>query len=235
MNAPNNPTDPTQTKPSKARYEAIDNMRTAGSPDTVGAIDFRSRDTKPSPVDRQPRLSMQIQFGDGIDSLPVGRPQLRRWVRAALQQDLMLTLRFVSESEGRTLNRDFRHQDHATNVLTFQYPSDPIHQNDDEDQNHLKVQKDKKYKKNLQDLTDLPVPAAQADVLICLPVVQAEAAEQRKPFNHHLAHLVIHGTLHAQGWDHQDDIEAQEMEAMETQLLSRFRIPDPYRNPEANS
>jgi probable rRNA maturation factor len=184
---------------------------------------------------------MQIQLGDGVDSLPVGRQQLRRWVRAALQQNLMLTLRFVSEPEGRALNRDFRHQDHATNVLTFQYPSDPIHQNDNKGQNHLKVQKDPKDQRHERDerdernQPDLTVPAAQADVLICLPVVQAEAAEQGKPFHHHLAHLVIHGTLHAQGWDHEDDREAQKMEAKETQLLSRFRIPDPYRNPAANS
>jgi probable rRNA maturation factor len=178
------------------------------------------------PADPKPQLSMQVQLGDGVNALPVGRQQLRRWAQAALQQDVVLTLRFVSELEGRALNLEFRDQDHATNVLTFQYPGDPVHQNVNNLQNSHRVQNED------QGLISSP---AQADVLICLAVVQAEAAEQNKPVHHHLAHLVIHGTLHAQGWDHQSDLEAQEMEALETQLLARFGIPDPYRNLGANS
>lgn len=68
----------------------------------------------------------------------------------------------------------------------------------------------------------------EADIVICLPVVRREARAQRKPLDHHLAHLVIHGVLHAQGFDHEDEIEAQAMESLEAALLSRFRIPDPY-------
>jgi len=185
-----------------------------------------AKDLKVKPVYRKPQLSMQIQLGDGVNALPVERQQLRRWAQAALQRDVELTLRFVSEPEGRALNLEFRDQDHATNVLTFQYPGDPVHQNVNNLQNSHKVQNED------QDLISSP---AQADVLICLAVVQAEAAEQNKPVHHHLAHLVIHGTLHAQGWDHQTDLEAQEMEALETQLLARFDIPDPYRNLGANS
>jgi probable rRNA maturation factor len=67
-----------------------------------------------------------------------------------------------------------------------------------------------------------------ADIVICVPVVRREAARQRKPFDHHLAHLVIHGTLHAQGLEHDDEVEAQAMEALEAALLKRFRIGDPY-------
>ena len=184
------------------------------------------KDLKVKSVHRKPQLSMQIQLGDGVDALPVERQQLRRWAHAALQHDIALTLRFVSESEGRALNLEFRDQDHATNVLTFPYPSDPVHQNINNRQNNHKI------KNEDQGLISSP---AQADVLICLAVVQAEAAEQNKPVHHHLAHLVIHGTLHAQGWDHQTDLEAQEMEALESQLLARFGIPDPYRNLGANS
>ena len=184
------------------------------------------KDLKVKPVHRKPQLSMQIQLGDGVNALPVERQQLRRWAQAALQRDIALTLRFVSEPEGRALNLEFRDQDHATNVLTFQYPGDPVHQNVNKLQTSPKVQNED------QDLISSP---AQADVLICLAVVQAEAAEQNKPVHHHLAHLVIHGTLHAQGWDHQSDLEAQQMEALETQLLARFGIPDPYRNLGANS
>lgn len=216
--------------------------RSSGSPNDPGAIDSKTPPTSPGrraksalksgsvlnvgALHQKPRLSMQIQLGDGVNTLPVGRQQLRRWAHAALQQDVALTLRFVSEPEGRALNLEFRDQDHATNVLTFQYPGDPVHENANN------VQDSHEFK---NDNTNVIRSPAQADVLICLPVIQVEAAEQNKPVHHHLAHLVIHGTLHAQGWDHQNDIEAQAMEAMETQLLARFGIPDPYRNLGANS
>lgn len=155
---------------------------------------------------------MQIQMGDGVGALPVSRPQLRRWAQAALERDAELTLRFVSEAEGRALNREYRDQDHATNVLTFTYPSDPIHEN-----------------------VHTGAPLVQADILICMTVVAAEAADQNKSVNHHLAHLVIHGTLHAQGWDHDEEKQAQNMESLETRLLARFGISDPYRKLGANS
>jgi probable rRNA maturation factor len=69
----------------------------------------------------------------------------------------------------------------------------------------------------------------QADIVICLPVLVREARAQRKPLREHLAHLVIHGVLHAQGMDHEDEDEARAMETRETALLGRFRIADPYR------
>lgn len=67
-----------------------------------------------------------------------------------------------------------------------------------------------------------------ADIVICVPVVRAEARAQRKPFYHHLAHLVIHGALHAQGHDHLTAQQAQVMETLERRLLARLGIPDPY-------
>jgi len=69
-----------------------------------------------------------------------------------------------------------------------------------------------------------------ADVLICVPVVVDEAAAQGKTFKDHLAHLVVHGVLHAQGWDHINDAQAHAMESLETQILARFRIQNPYQN-----
>jgi probable rRNA maturation factor len=69
----------------------------------------------------------------------------------------------------------------------------------------------------------------EADIVLCMPVLRAEARAQRKPLEHHLAHLVIHGVLHAQGFEHEDEDEAVVMESLETALLRRFRIPDPYR------
>jgi probable rRNA maturation factor len=69
---------------------------------------------------------------------------------------------------------------------------------------------------------------ATADIVICTQVVQQEAKEQRKPLQSHLAHLIIHGTLHAVGYDHEVKADAQEMEALEIKVLARFGIKDPY-------
>lgn len=148
-----------------------------------------------------PRLSLSIQSGSAALSLPVSRQRLRRWVTLALQAEARLTLRFVDSREGRALNAGYRGKDYATNVLTFNYP--PSQQASGK-------------------------AACVADIVICLPVVRREAREQRKPLDHHLAHLVIHGVLHAQGFEHEHDAEAEAMEALETALLRRLRIPDPY-------
>lgn len=74
-------------------------------------------------------------------------------------------------------------------------------------------------------------PVVQADIVICTPVLIDEAAEQKKSLRDHLAHLVIHGVLHAHGMDHLDDEQAAEMEGREIELLKRFRIADPYNPP----
>ncbi len=71
-------------------------------------------------------------------------------------------------------------------------------------------------------------PRAEADVVICVPVVRREARAQRKPLRHHLAHMVIHGTLHAQGYDHDRASDARRMERREIALLDACGIPNPY-------
>lgn len=147
-------------------------------------------------------LSLSIQYADPRLAAIASRPQIRRWVRAALKQPAIITLRFVDEAEGRALNRDFRKKDYATNVLTFAYGDtrpDPESET-----------------------------AAQADIILCADVVLAEARAQGKTPAAHLAHLIIHGVLHAQGYDHETESEAAEMEALETRILARFRIADPY-------
>lgn len=155
---------------------------------------------------------LSVQTGDGAAPCPVDRAQLRRWVRAALARDAAITLRFVDLDEARALNRQFRGRDYAPNVLTFAY---------DDDEGF--------------DATDASAAAAtcSADIVICLPVLEREAREQRKRLRDHLAHLVVHGALHAQGMEHEDDREAQAMEALETRILARFGIDDPYREPGA--
>lgn len=160
-----------------------------------------SRDRSPVAAPRIPhRLSLQVQFDDTVDpaDLPASRPQLRRWVQAALEADAELVVRFVGREESRQLNHQYRGKDRPTNVLTFDYAHEPV---------------------------------VQADIVICLPVLQDEAHAQNKPLRNHLAHLVIHGVLHAHGMDHLTDEEAAEMESREIALLHRFRIDDPYRLP----
>ena len=147
-------------------------------------------------------LSLSIQYADQRLQTVASRPQIRRWVRAALQQPAAIALRFVGEAEGRALNRDFRKKDYATNVLTFAYGhASPDPENE---------------------------AAAEADIILCADVILAEAKAQGKTPAAHLAHLIIHGVLHAQGYDHETENEAVEMEALETRILARFRIPDPY-------
>lgn len=132
----------------------------------------------------------------------------RRWCELALRQrsaDSELTIRLVDEAEGRELNRDYRGKDYATNVLSF--PADVPDGPDGEP------------------LLDIPL---LGDLVICAAVVEREAAEQGKALEAHWAHLVIHGCLHLLGYDHQEDVEAEEMESLERQLLAELGHPDPY-------
>jgi probable rRNA maturation factor len=66
------------------------------------------------------------------------------------------------------------------------------------------------------------------DLILCCPVVEKEAVEQGKPLAAHYAHLIVHGTLHAQGYDHADETEAEEMESIETEVMRSLGFSDPY-------
>jgi probable rRNA maturation factor len=140
-------------------------------------------------------LSLSVQYVCKDARLP-SRPQLRRWVRAAQEQPVQATLRFVDVDEGQEMNRTYRGKDYPTNVLSFVYASAPV----------------------------------SGDLVICLPVVVREAEEQGKPLAAHLAHMIVHGMLHLQGYDHETGKrDAARMEAREREVLARFDIPDPYR------
>ncbi len=71
-------------------------------------------------------------------------------------------------------------------------------------------------------------PRLAADLVLCAPVVAREALQQRKALPDHYAHLLVHGALHAQGWDHEDEGEAADMEALETFILATLGVADPY-------
>ena len=143
------------------------------------------------------KLTLSVQFADDRLAADLPRALLRRWVQAALLGPAELTLRFVDESEGRKLNRDYREKDYATNVLTFAYGE---------------------TEENI----------VQADIVFCVDVLMREAAERQIPLAQHAAHLVVHGVLHAQGYDHEIEEDAQEMEALETEILAGLGMPDPY-------
>lgn len=74
-----------------------------------------------------------------------------------------------------------------------------------------------------------PDDTVRGDIVLCVPVMTSEAREQNKPLLHHAAHLVIHGVLHALGYDHETPTEADHMEGLETALLEKMGIPDPYQ------
>ncbi|HTN93609.1 MAG TPA: rRNA maturation RNase YbeY [Gallionella sp.] len=146
-------------------------------------------------------LSLAVQYASNAPGLPT-RGQFRRWMKAALQRDAKITLRIVDEQEGRELNSRYRGKDYATNVLTFAY---------DDDQ------------------PGDPAVSLSGDIVICAPVVEREAAAQRRESLAHYAHLAIHAVLHLQGYVHEEDADALEMEASETALMLKLGYPDPYR------
>ncbi|MCE5181211.1 MAG: rRNA maturation RNase YbeY [Betaproteobacteria bacterium] len=148
----------------------------------------------------QPALSLSVQYAVKPDDAPT-RARFRRWVKAALCRDAEIALRIVDEEEGRMLNRDYRGKDYATNVLTFVYD---------------------------EDFPGVARPLA-GDIVLCAPVVAREAAEQGKTVEEHYAHLTVHGVLHLQGYDHETDAEAQQMEAQETQTVMKLGYADPYQ------
>ena len=87
----------------------------------------------------------------------------------------------------------------------------------------------KDYATNVLTFDYAQEPVVQADLVLCAPVVAREAAEQGKTLQQHYAHLLVHGALHAQGWDHEtSEADAEEMEAYEVEILNGLGFPNPY-------
>jgi probable rRNA maturation factor len=89
--------------------------------------------------------------------------------------------------------------------------------------------RDRDYATNVLTFDYARAPAVHADIVLCVPVIRREAREQRKPPRAHLAHLVVHGALHAQGYGHERAAPARKMEAREVAILAALGLPDPYR------
>jgi len=148
-----------------------------------------------------PDERIEVQYAVATGGIP-GAETLRLWVERALQgrqPAAELAVRIVDEAEITALNRRYRHKDGATNVLSFPFDSMP------------------------------GVDTEQlGDIVICAPVVAAEAVIQGKVLDAHWAHMVIHGVLHLLGYDHHAETDAQEMEDLETRLLAELGFPAPY-------
>ncbi|MGQ5524741.1 rRNA maturation RNase YbeY [Chitinimonas sp. PSY-7] len=148
-------------------------------------------------------LDLTVQYADKPKGTP-SKKLIRTWVAAALEAglDAAITVRIVDEPEGRSLNQAFRAKDYATNVLSFAL-------NEGEAMPGMEGM-------------------VMGDLVVCAEVVQREAFEQGKKLEAHWAHLVVHGVLHLQGYNHEDDVEAEAMEALETAILASLGYPDPY-------
>jgi probable rRNA maturation factor len=144
---------------------------------------------------------VEIQNASTADHVPEDE-QFRQWAAGALRSpDAELLVRIVDEPESAELNRAYRHKSGPTNVLSFSF--------------------------------EVPegVPNAfLGDLVICAGVVEREAREQNKNPDAHWAHMVVHGVLHLQGYAHEEDSEAEAMEAEEIAILTRLGFSNPYES-----
>ncbi len=153
--------------------------------------------------------SVEVQIATDEADLPP-EADVIDWVRAAVHAGDTarpaggsITVRFVGCTEIASLNQDYRGRIGATNVLAFPGAAPAA-----------------------------PIPECEreiGDVVICLPLVHEEAAARKQAATAHLAHLVVHGTLHLLGFTHDDESAARRMECLETQVLQQLGFPDPYR------
>ncbi len=147
-------------------------------------------------------IAVDVQYAIEAPNLP-GEADFALWVETVLKNckvDGEVCIRVVDPDESQALNAEYRGKDKPTNVLSFPFDVPP----------------------------GVPVTLL-GDLVICAEVVAREAEEQHKTLLHHWAHMVVHGTLHLLGFDHINDDEAEEMEALERDLLARLDIADPYQ------
>lgn len=146
-----------------------------------------------------------VQLATDLSGQPT-RDEFCTWIDAALAGAACageVSLKVVDEDESRRLNRHYRDQDRATNVLAF--PAD-VHA--------------------------ATGSALLGDIAVCAPLVATEAHAQGKTLRSHWAHLTVHGTLHLAGFDHVSDADATVMEALEADVMRSLGFPNPYQPDE---
>lgn len=159
----------------------------------------------PMTAGRMMGLRVEVQVATAEAGVP-GESRLCAWAQAAWRDpgsDAEVVVRACDEAESRRLNHEYRGKDGPTNVLSFPYEAMP-----GMERHHV------------------------GDLVICAAVVAREAAEQGKEHEAHWAHMVVHGMLHLQGYDHEGEAEALEMETLETEILTGLGFPAPYENEE---
>lgn len=166
-------------------------------------------------------LTLQHEDGQPLSLEPFVTTCLDRVLSALLKDHPVarqgcyeVSLLLTDAATMRTLNRDHRGQDKPTNVLSFGYVSAPM---------ALEVPREEE---------GTAPPVLLGDLVFSFETIEDEARAQKKSFQNHFTHLLVHGLLHLLGYDHEDDDEAAQMEDLERVLLKGFGIPDPYRAPK---
>jgi len=149
---------------------------------------------------------VEVQLAADDESIPTA-DDIATWVNRAIDaagnaSNMEVSVRIVGADEMQQLNSEFRDQDKPTNVLSF--PAG--------------------------DLAGLPDEAERplGDIVVCAAVVAAEAEQQGKTQSDHWAHMIVHGTLHLSGFDHENDSDAAAMESLEIQILGNYGVANPY-------
>ncbi|MDD1620793.1 MAG: rRNA maturation RNase YbeY [Methylococcaceae bacterium] len=146
---------------------------------------------------------LDIQIATEATAYP-SEEQFQQWVDAALvgrEEDAEITIRLVDEAEIAELNQQYRHKPGPTNILSFPFEA--------------------------PEGIELDL-GLLGDLVICVPIIVQEAMQQRKQIMHHWAHITVHGVLHLLGYDHIEGQEAEQMEALEIQILNTLNIANPY-------
>jgi probable rRNA maturation factor len=157
---------------------------------------------------------LDLQIACESEDIP-DEEQLQTWLNTVLEderlaeslvedralQEQEITVRLVDRDESQQLNHQYRGMNKPTNVLSFPFEAPPG-----------------------------IIMNLLGDLVICADIVAQEAKEQNKPLMHHWAHMLVHGTLHLQGFDHIEDDNAEQMESMEIVILRKLAIDDPYQN-----
>lgn len=150
---------------------------------------------------KRKKIKEMIEIDIDTDDDSPSSELIEHWASSALQgADKSVTIRVVSIDEIHSLNKQFRHKDKPTNVLSFPF-----------------------------DGPDFDGESFIGDIAICSQVVQTEAKEQSKEFQAHFAHMVVHGVLHLLGYDHVESNEAEKMESLETEILGKLGFEPPYK------
>ena len=172
---------------------------------------------------------MDIQIADDLSETieePPPSSQLHAWAQAAWQGELNakpeLSLRIVSAEESQQLNNDYRGKNKPTNVLSF-----PMQM---EEELLALVEQGVELSSGEDDvLSEDMLGSMLGDLAICAEVVEREAKQQNKSREAHWAHMLVHGMLHLQGYDHIEDAQAEEMESLEKNIMQTLGFADPYQ------